>query len=158
MTTMTSEHGEHPAGPWSAAQYVTFEDERTRPVRDLLAAVPTKAVRIAVDIGCGPGNSTEVLAARFPQAVVSGIDSSADMIAAACKRLPQLHFQLIDLAQWIAIDAAGTPGRIDLILANAVLHWVPDHATLFPALIAKLAERGTLAVQLPDNLDEPLSA
>jgi trans-aconitate 2-methyltransferase len=149
---MTSEH---PAAPWSAAQYVTFEDERTRPVRDLLAAVTSKDVRVAVDIGCGPGNSTEVLAARFPQAVVNGIDSSADMIVAARKRLPQLHFELIDLAQWIAIDAAGAPGPVDLILANAVLHWVPDHASLFPALIAKLARRGTLAVQLPDNLDEP---
>jgi trans-aconitate 2-methyltransferase len=149
---MTSEHA---AGAWSAAQYVTFEDERTRPVRDLLAAVPSKDVRVAVDIGCGPGNSTEVLAARFPQAVVSAIDSSADMIDAARRRLPQLHFELIDLAQWIAIDAGGGPGSIDLILANAVLHWVPDHASLFPALIAKLASRGTLAVQLPDNLDEP---
>jgi trans-aconitate 2-methyltransferase len=147
MTTMTSE--------WSAAQYVTFEDERTRPVRDLLAAVPSQDVRVAVDIGCGPGNSTDVLAARFPQAMVSGIDSSADMIAAARKRLPRFRFELIDLARWIDIDAAGTPGPVDLILANAVLHWVPDHATLFPALIAKLAQRGTLAVQLPDNLDEP---
>ena len=146
---MTSEH---PAGPWSAAQYVTFEDERTRPVRDLLAAVPSKDVRIAVDVGCGPGNSTEVLAARFPQAVVSGIDSSADMIAAARKRLPQVRFELTDLARWLDVDPAG---GIDLLLANAVLHWVPDHASLFPALIAKLARRGTLAVQLPDNLDEP---
>ena len=154
MTAMASERGDcggHPAGPWSAAQYMAFEDERTRPVRDLLAAVPSREVRVAVDIGCGPGNSTEVLAARFPQAVVSGLDSSADMIAAARKRLPKLHFELTDLARWIAINAAG----VDLILANAVLHWVPDHAALFPALIAKLAPRGTLAVQLPDNLDEP---
>jgi trans-aconitate 2-methyltransferase len=159
MTAMASERGEsggHAAGPWSAAQYVAFEAERTRPVRDLLAAVPSRDVRAAVDIGCGPGNSTEALVARFPQAAVSGIDSSADMIAAARKRLPQLHFELTDLARWIAADAtSGAPGPIDLILANAVLHWVPDHAALFPALIAKLAPRGTLAVQLPDNLDEP---
>jgi trans-aconitate 2-methyltransferase len=149
---MASDRG---IGAWSAEQYVTFENERTRPVRDLLTAVPARDVRVAVDIGCGPGNSTEVLAAGFPQALVSGIDSSADMIVAARKRLPQLRFDLVDLAQWLASDAAGAPGPIDLILANAVLQWVPDHAALFPALMARLAPRGILAVQLPDNLDEP---
>jgi trans-aconitate 2-methyltransferase len=76
---------------WSAKQYVTFEDGRTRPVRDLVAAIPGgEQVQSAVDLGCGPGNSTEVLAARFPSAAVTGLDSSADMIAAARERLPAL--------------------------------------------------------------------
>jgi trans-aconitate 2-methyltransferase len=139
---------------WSAAQYVAFEDERTRPVRDLLAALPAVNARVAVDIGCGPGNSTELLAARFPNAVVSGLDSSADMILAARKRLPMLQFEVTDIETWVQIDAERGPGP-DVILANAVLQWVPDHAALFPSLAAKLAPAGSLAVQMPDNLDEP---
>lgn len=134
---------------WHAKQYMLFENERTRPVRDLLAAVPADGARRAVDIGCGPGNSTEVLAARLPGADVSGLDSSADMIAAARQRLPQLRFDVSDISTWDARDP------YDVILANAVLQWVPDHERLFPALIGKLARGGSLAVQMPDNLDEP---
>lgn len=136
---------------WSAKQYVTFENERTRPARDLLAALPAIEARTAIDIGCGPGNSTELLAARFPGAAVSGIDSSADMIAAARMRLPALRFELADIQSWIAGRGAG----FDVILANAVLHWVPDHTRVFTALVGKLAPRGALAVQMPDNLEEP---
>jgi trans-aconitate 2-methyltransferase len=134
---------------WSAAQYVTFEAERTRPVRDLLAAVPTRDVRVAVDIGCGPGNSTEVLAARFPGASVGGLDNSPDMLEAARKRLPRIRFAQIDIAAW------PDRGPFDVILANAVLQWLPGHESLFPALIDRLSAGGSLAVQMPDNLDEP---
>lgn len=77
---------------WSAKQYVAFEDERTRPVRDLLSALPDIQARSVIDLGCGPGNSTGLLAARFAGAAVSGIDSSSDMIEAARRRLPQLRF------------------------------------------------------------------
>ena len=140
---------------WSAKQYATFEDERTRPARDLLAALPAVNARVAVDIGCGPGNSTELLAARFPNATVSGLDSSADMIVAARKRLPGVRFEVADIQAWVNSDAEGGPGPIDVILANAVLQWVPDHAVLFPMLVATLARGGSLAVQMPDNLDEP---
>jgi trans-aconitate 2-methyltransferase len=142
---------------WSAQQYLAFEDERTRPVRDLLSAVPAIEARTAVDIGCGPGNSTEVLAARFPRATVSGFDSSPDMIAAARKRLPALRFDVLDLKSWLEPAGPGSPpdDSVDVALANAVLQWMPDHAALFPALVAKLAPGGCLAVQVPDNLDEP---
>jgi len=134
---------------WSPKQYTTFEDERTRPVRDLLAAVPGRVAATAVDLGCGPGNSTELLLQRFPDAEVTGLDSSPDMIAAAQARLPQLRFRVADIATW---DAAGP---FDAILANAVLQWLPDHAGLLPRLAAKLAPGGSLAVQVPDNLNEP---
>lgn len=134
---------------WSAKQYVAFEDERTRPARDLLAAIPTAEARSVVDIGCGPGNSTELLVQRFSGATVSGLDSSADMIAAARKRLPQLQFDVAEIDRW------ADEGPFDVIFANAVLQWVPDHAALLPALAGKLAEGGSLAIQMPDNLNEP---
>ncbi|WP_316847313.1 trans-aconitate 2-methyltransferase [Pedobacter psychrodurus] len=134
---------------WSAAQYSKFEKERNRPVMDLLEHIPATDVKNAVDIGCGPGNSTELLQAKYPDAVVSGIDSSADMVAAAKKRMPNNSFELADITQWRA------EGTYDVIFANAALQWVPDHATLFPNLIGKLNNGGSLAVQMPDNFEEP---
>jgi trans-aconitate 2-methyltransferase len=134
---------------WSPEQYLAFEDERTRPVRDLLGAIPATEARSVVDLGCGPGNSTEALAARFPRAVVTGVDNSPEMIAAARARLPQLQFELSDIAAWAA------PGPFDAILSNAVLHWVPDHARLLPRLVGKLTAGSSLAMQMPDNSGEP---
>ncbi|HLW23821.1 MAG TPA: trans-aconitate 2-methyltransferase [Steroidobacteraceae bacterium] len=137
---------------WSAGQYVLFERERTRPVHDLLAAVPLGAPRRAVDLGCGPGNSTELLARRYPGADVLGLDSSPDMVAAARRRLPHVRFEVRDLREWVR---DGSSADVDLILSNAVLQWVPDHAALLPALLERLAPAGALAVQIPDNLAEP---
>lgn len=134
---------------WSAQQYSTFESERTRPVRDLLAALPLEHVRSAVDLGCGPGNSTEALAARFPGARVTGLDNSADMVASARAQRPALRFDTADIETWDPAE------HFDVILANASLQWLPDHARLYPHLIGKLAPGGLLAVQTPDNLDEP---
>jgi trans-aconitate 2-methyltransferase len=133
---------------WSSAQYVKFEEERTRPVWDLVARIPLAAARRAADIGCGPGNSTEVLRARYPGAEIVGVDSSPDMIAAARKRLPDTDFAVADVEDWDGSD-------FDVLLANAVIQWIPDHEALLPALIARLAPGGALAVQIPDNLDEP---
>lgn len=132
-----------------SAQYRQFENERTRPVRDLLAAVPLSNVEHAMDLGCGPGNSTEVMSAQYPDAVISGIDASPDMIEAARKRLPDLRFDVCDIAGWAREQA------YDLVLANASLQWLADHEVLFPSLISKVRSGGCLAVQLPDNLDEP---
>lgn len=134
---------------WSPAQYTQFEDDRTRPVRDLVAAIPADAPARAVDLGCGPANSTEVLAARFPQAEVSGLDSSPEMVEAARRRMPAHRFEVADVAAW------SEPGRYDVILSNAVLQWLPDHERLLPRLAASLAPGGSLAVQMPDNVEEP---
>ncbi len=133
---------------WSAAQYVKFEEERTRPVRDLVARIPNLDVRRAADIGCGPGNSTEVLRERYPKAQIVGLDSSSDMIEAARKRLPDVSFSVDDIIGW-------ADEGFDVILANAVIQWIANHDTLLPVLMAKLAAGGSLAVQAPDNLDEP---
>ncbi|RVP22464.1 methyltransferase domain-containing protein, partial [Sinorhizobium meliloti] len=82
---------------WSAAQYAKFEDERTRPARDLLAQVPDLPAGPAFDLGCGPGNSTELILARFPGSPLTGIDSDDDMLSAARTRLPDLRFERGDL-------------------------------------------------------------
>ena len=133
---------------WSPTQYTRFEEDRTRPVRDLLAAVPS-APGPLVDIGCGPGNSTEVLIARFPAHPAFGIDSSPEMIEAARKRLPAVRFEVADIGAW------NGPGPFGVILANAVLQWLPAHDALLPRLAGLLGDGGSLAVQMPDNLDEP---
>jgi trans-aconitate 2-methyltransferase len=134
---------------WSAAQYVKFEQERTRPVRDLVQQIPLARAESAADIGCGPGNSTEVLRERYPETRIVGVDSSPDMIEAARKRLPGVAFEVADIRAW------RPKGPLDAILANAVLQWIPDHKTLIPALIGALKPGGALAAQMPDNLDEP---
>jgi trans-aconitate 2-methyltransferase len=134
---------------WSAAQYVKFEEERTRPARDLVQRIPLARISSAADIGCGPGNSTELLRERYPEARVVGVDSSPDMIEAARKRLPDIAFEIADIREWRPKEP------LDVILANAVLQWLPGHETLLPALIARLKPGGALAVQTPDNLEEP---
>ena len=134
---------------WSAKQYVAFEDERTRPVRDLLGALPPIEARVAIDLGCGPGNSTEVLAARYPQARVAGIDSSAGHDRGGAPALAATRLC------GSGPDCLDNAGPFDVILANAVLQWVPDHQRVLPSLMARLTANGALAVQMPDNLDEP---
>ena len=134
---------------WSATQYLKFEDERTRPALDLLSHVPAIEVAAAVDIGCGPGNSTELIAARFPHARLTGLDTSPAMLAAARERLPLATFIEADAATWVP-DAP-----VDLMFANAVFQWVPDHVSVLARLIGALAPGGVLAMQVPDNLGEP---
>lgn len=137
---------------WSASTYLRFEDERTRPAVDLLARVPLADAKRVFDLGCGPGNSTELLTKRFPDAEITGVDSSPDMLAAARKRLPDVSFVEADIASW-------TPERApDVIFSNATLQWLGDHETLFPRLLKLLAPGGALAIQMPDNLSEPSHA
>ena len=134
---------------WNPALYSRFEDERTRPAAELLARVPIDAPRHVVDLGCGPGNSTELLVKRFPAAQVVGTDTSPAMLATARQRLPQVAFELGDIADWVPAEP------VDLAYANASLQWVSDHERLLPRLLSALAPGGVLAVQMPDNLAEP---
>ncbi len=137
---------------WSARQYLKFEDERTRPPRDLLAQVTLRRPRLVVDLGCGPGNSTELLIERFPQSEIVGLDSSLDMLRKARERLPKCKFVDADIATW-------TPeARTDLLFANAAFQWVPDHPRVLRRLLEALPADGVLAVQMPDNTHEPANA
>lgn len=129
--------------------YSTFESERTRPVLDLLTHVPSQHLKSAIDLGCGPGNSTQVLVDLFPGVTIAGIDSSQDMINKAKVRLPEVNFDVV------AIEAWAPTASYDLILANASLQWVPDHQQLYPRLLSYLNKSGILAIQTPDNLAEP---
>jgi trans-aconitate 2-methyltransferase len=132
---------------WDQAQYLKFEAERTRPARELLGRVNTD-VSSAVDLGCGPGNSTALLRERYPSARVIGVDSSPDMLARARRDLPALEFVEADVARY-------RPEHADLLFANAVFQWVPDHERLLPALMQALPPGGALAFQVPANLGEP---
>jgi trans-aconitate 2-methyltransferase len=134
---------------WNAAQYLKFEDERTRPAIDLIRRIPLAKVRNAVDIGCGPGNSTELIVNRYPNAQVLGLDNSPDMLAKARARVPEVSFEQTDIATW------DPRKRYDLIFANAVLQWLPDHPRLLARLAACLETGGCLAAQMPNNLREP---
>ncbi|ALN74382.1 trans-aconitate 2-methyltransferase [Aureimonas sp. AU20] len=139
---------------WNPALYSRFEDERTRPARDLLArcrldgAPGGAGLRIA-DLGCGPGNSTELLFERFPQAEITGFDTSEAMLTQARRRLPTCRFEQGDIGRFQA------ERPFDLLFANASLQWVLGHESLVPALFAQVAPGGLLAAQIPDNLAEP---
>jgi trans-aconitate 2-methyltransferase len=104
---------------------------------------------MAVDLGCGPGNSTELLVDRYPDATVTGLDLSPDMLRQARERLPQCVFIEADLATW-------TPQEpVDLLFANAVFQWVPDHQMAMRRLVEALPPGGVLAAQMPANTREP---
>lgn len=134
---------------WNPAQYLKFSGTRTRAAADLLARVTLDAPASVVDLGCGPGNSTALLAARWPAAKVTGVDSSREMIEAARAAMPGLA--------WVEGNAAAwkPEAPVDLLFANAVLHWLPDHEALLPKLMGRLAPGGILAVQMPMNFDAP---
>ena len=134
---------------WSARQYLKFEDERTRPPRDLLAQVPLQRPRLVVDLGCGPGNSTELLVERFPQSEVIGLDSSPDMLRKARERLPVAH----------SSRPISRPGR----RTRAPIFCSPMQPSngcriirrCCTGLLEALPAGGVLAVQMPDNTHEP---
>jgi trans-aconitate 2-methyltransferase len=114
-----------------------------------MAQIPLENPRVIYDLGCGPGNITRLLAQRWPGAIVTGVDSSADMLATARQEAPGIAFQQANIAHW------SPPTPADVLFSNATLHWLDDHAKLLPRLIALLAPGGVLAVQIPRNQQSP---
>jgi trans-aconitate 2-methyltransferase len=134
---------------WNPSVYLAYADERTRPAADLLARVPTQNPARVADLGCGPGNSTDLLVKRWPDAQIEGIDSSPAMIETAKKSGVGADFALADIAVWKP-DAA-----YDVIFSNATYQWLPDHVALLPRLMSFVAKGGMFAFQVPNNQYAP---
>jgi len=135
---------------WDAELYLKFSSERTRPSVDLAARVALTDPGRIIDLGCGPGNSTDVLRQRWPKACITGLDSSPEMIAAAKGSYPDYEWIIGDIADW----SPATP--FDVVFSNAALQWVPGHSLLFPHLLDQVAHGGALAVQMPSQLNSAL--
>jgi trans-aconitate 2-methyltransferase len=134
---------------WDPAQYLKFGDHRLRPAVDLLNRIDLEAPSEVYDLGCGAGNVTRLLRARWPDACITGVDSSEAMLEKAAQAVPDVTWQHADMAGW------QPPRPPDLIYSNAALHWLGDHGRLFPALLASLKPGGVLAVQMPRNFLAP---
>jgi trans-aconitate 2-methyltransferase len=141
-------------GAWDPERYLRFGGERARPFADLLARVRAGAPSVVVDLGCGTGALTASLARRWPAATVTGVDSSPEMLAAAAEHaVPgRVSFARGDVRDW------RPGGPVDVLVSNAVLHWVPGHAALLARWAAALAPGGELAVQVPGNHRAPTHA
>ncbi len=139
---------------WNPNQYLKFEAERTRPCQDLANRVLVEQPRRVIDLGCGPGNSTKVVAGRWPRAEIAGLDSSPDMIAAARQLSPQVKWITGSIESW----AAGTTvsDQYDVVFSNAAFQWIADHATAFPQIFKHVAPGGALAAQMPGNYGDPV--
>ena len=137
---------------WNPTLYMKFGAERTQPSIDLASRISHPAPKRVLDVGCGPGNSTEVLAARFPGSKVMGIDNSPAMLEEAKGNYPAFDFLLCDAATGLS----ALEGGCDAIFSNAVLQWVPDHPRVMGELIELLSPGGVLAVQIPYNQEQPV--
>ncbi|MGH1561873.1 methyltransferase domain-containing protein [Mumia sp. DW29H23] len=135
---------------WDPTLYLAYESERARPFLDLVARVPI-APRTIVDLGCGPGHLSAVLRARWPEATITGVDSSPEMVAQALRENADAstRYEQGDIAAW------APPEPVDLVVSNAAFQWVPDQLEVVPRLRDHVAPGGVLAFQVPDNHHEP---
>jgi trans-aconitate 2-methyltransferase len=135
--------------PWNPETYLAFAGERTRPAAELLARVRNEHPKRVIDLGCGPGNSTKLLSARWPQARLEGLDNSPTMLAEAGASDVRALWLQADIASW------RPDGRYDVIFSNATLQWLPDQAFLLPRLMGFVEPGGTFAFQVPVNFKAP---
>ena len=132
---------------WDPDRYLTYADERGRPFVDLITHIDAADPATVVDLGCGPGNLTALLAERWSGATVTGVDSSPEMIAEAEASIDGVTFQVGDVRDWV--------GPVDVLVSNATLQWLPEHLELLPRLVAQVRPGGWFAFQVPGNFDEP---
>lgn len=139
---------------WDPKQYQLFGDHRGRPFRDLVARIPKEAPRLVVDLGCGPGDLTLTLAARWPEARVIGIDNSPEMLEQARATDADGRVEWLELAaeDW---DPTAYDAPVDVLVTNATLQWVPTHLRLIPDWVRALAPGGVFAMQVPSNFSAP---
>ena len=133
---------------WNSSQYLLFENQRNQPAIDLIRRLSGFEPDIIADLGCGPGNSTQLLRQAFPYAKIIGIDNSKNMITRAREEHEDLEFAEMDLR--------ALSGKYDLLFSNACLQWVPGHETLIPELLEHLNPGGVFAAQFPMNDTEPV--
>ena len=145
---------QRPDAAWDPATYLRYAGERARPFVDLLAHVRAGSPGVVVDLGCGEGALTASLAQRWPEARVVGVDSSPEMLAAAAEHAEpgRVSFEQGDVRDW------RPHARVDVLVTNAVLHWVPEHPDLLRRWAGELAPGGELAVQVPGNFRAPTHA
>jgi len=134
---------------WDPDSYLKFKNERTLPSVDLVGRIEGLNPATIIDVGCGPGNSTRVLAERWESSDILGIDNSPAMIEKARQDYPD--------QKWEVMDARNIIGRYDLVYSNATLQWIDDHASLMPALIGRVNAGGALAVQVPSFFEMPVT-
>lgn len=130
---------------WDPTQYLKFADHRLRPAIDLLNRVNLSSPTTVYDLGAGTGNVTELLANRWPEARIIGVDSSKEMLEEAAQRAANIEWEVGDIGTWQPAEPA------DLIFTNAALHWESNHTELFTRLISSIKSGGVLAVQMPRN-------
>ena len=137
---------------WDPTQYGAFAGPRLRPALDLIARLPQRPFASVLDLGCGTGEITALLAELHPTADVSGVDSSPQMLERSRALETRARFELADLNEW-------RPERpAELVFSNATLHWIPDHASFLPRLLTWVAPGGCLAIQVPNNFAAPSHA
>lgn len=139
---------------WDPDRYLAFADERGRPFVELVSRIGAHEPGLVVDLGCGAGNLTRLLADRWPSARVVGIDSSEEMVGRA-RAVEGITARVGDLRAWARADSSAPASTVDVLVTNAALQWVPDHLELVPALVERVAPGGWFAMQVPANLDQP---
>ena len=137
---------------WSANQYTKFIKERTQPAIDLANKITISNPHNIIDIGCGPGNSTRVLADKFKDAYIVGADNSQNMLDKAKSQNPDLNFMMFDASK----DFTDIKERFDVVFSNACIQWIPNHRELIKNMMGILNDGGVLAVQTPMNYKEPI--